>query len=41
MHVEGGQRLPDTDAVIAQLLTLRTDEAEFRRIANISYTLAA
>ena len=41
MHTEGG-RLPETDAVIAQLLTLRTDEAEFRRIANITpYGLAA
>ena len=35
MNTDQG-RLPDTDAVIAQLLTLRTDEAEFRRIANIT-----
>ena len=41
MHTDQG-RLPETDAVIAQLLTLRTDEAEFRRIANITnYGLAA
>jgi hypothetical protein len=41
MNTDQG-RLPETDAVIAQLLTLRTDEAEFRRIANITnYELAA
>jgi hypothetical protein len=41
MHTEGGE-LPVTDAVIAQLLTLTTDEPEFRRIANITrYALAA
>lgn len=35
-------RLPVTDAVIAQLLSVRTDEAEFRRVANITpYALAA
>lgn len=37
MHDDEMRRLPDEDAVIAQVLALRHDEDGFRRTANITY----